>query len=266
MDAGPSTRFEIGRVLRRSVSTVRRRWLELLLLTVAFVWGPWPLVYALVHAFHSAWSQGPASFGLRAGLNLVEAFGLAAITAVALRERGGSPTASLGRVLRALPALLPAWVASDYDIAWRFWAYSTGLFQKGRLSADVLADFLLLVAGLELLLAMAVAAGIGVFYPVVLAERRGPLEAMQRAWLLLRGARWKVVSLYLLYLAAYFVITLPSVLTTIARGPSGPVGWITGALADAAQSFWWVAVAASYIELREVKEGAPYDQIAEVFV
>jgi hypothetical protein len=118
-------------------------------------------------------------------------------------------------------------------------------------------------------LALVAMVAVGVFYPVVLDEARGAFGAVSRAWRLMRGARWRFVSLLLLYVAMLLLTGLPEILLPIElradHAVRSIVSWLTGGLSVAVESWWSVVVVASFIELRFAKEGLPHDQTAEAF-
>jgi hypothetical protein len=274
LDAAPSARFEVGLVLRRSQDIVRRRWLELLVVTVVLCWALPPLIWLVAHRNYRDWSHDLTPLGLDAAVGIVAGvtyqFGLATVMATALRGQDEPIFSGLSRVIRALPVLIPVWLLSDVDTAWRHWASWTGFPGAGSLGqrAEGILTAILTASALELFLVLVAAVTVGVFYPIVIDEGRGPFGAMTRAWRLMHGARWRFVSLFFLYVAMGFLISLPDVVATAVRAGhtvAAAVGWVTGGLSVAVASLWSVVVVASYIELRSVKEGPPHDQTAQAF-
>jgi hypothetical protein len=102
-------------------------------------------------------------------------------------------------------------------------------------------------------------AAIGVLYPVVIEEGGGLVSSMWRAWRLMRGVRWKLTGLLLLYVIALTILSV----SRSAR--AGPAALVTDLLSWAVDALWSVVIAASYLELRQVSEGAPHDQTAQMF-
>lgn len=267
--AAPSGRFEIGHVLRRSHDIVRRRWLELLV--VAVLGWALPLLISLVaRSNYRAWSHEltPAGVGVavRISKGLTYSFAQWTIMATALRGRDQPAFSVILRVVRVLPVLIPVWLLSEVDVAWRLLASLTGYFDALPLNQRV--DAIITVSALELSLSFIAAATVGVFYPVVLNEGRGPFAATRRAWRLMQGARWRFAGLLLLYVAAVSLLSLPDGAANAARASNtlaDAIGWVTGGLSVAIDLLWSVVVVASYCELRSVTDGPPHDQTAKVF-
>lgn len=241
-------------------------------MTFVLVWAIPHLVWFVARSNYGAWSHALTPLGLNAasriGQRLTYDFGLAVVMMTALRGRDVPVLSGLGALLRALPALLPAWLATQVDIAWDLWAAGSGWLRRGALPIDTVLQIRLTVSGLEILLLLTSTAAIGIFYPVVLEEGRSLLDGASRAWRLLRGGRWRFVALYLICLAMAFVISLPEtwVLVMLAGAAvRGATEWITGGFSDLAAALWCVVVVASYVELRLLKEGASPVQVAEAF-
>src|SRR3954466_11096085 len=132
---------------------------------------------------------------------------------------------------------------------------------------------LLLVPGIMLWVRWSVAG------PALVAERLGPLEAMERSADLTDGARWKVFGLQILLLIFAWILnaTVSAVMGGVYGGNAAfeamkagtglPVVWtvanlLVGTLTAAVGA---VTSASLYIELRESKEGPMVDRLAEVF-
>ncbi len=187
------------------------------------------------------------------------------IMATALRGRDQPAFSVILSVLRVLPVLVPVWLLTEVDAAWRLLASLTGYFDTSPLHQR--ADAIMTVLDLELSLHFVATVTVGVLYPVVLNEGRGPFAAARRAWRLMQGARWRFAGLFLLYVAAVSLVSLPDA-GTAARAShnlADVIGWVTGALSVAIGSLWSVIVVASYVELRTVTDGPPHDQTAQVF-
>jgi hypothetical protein len=267
----PPSHFEIGRVLRRSQDIVRSRWLEILALTVLLAWALPQLISLVAESNYREWSHDLTPLGLGAavwiGKGLTYRFAQGTIMAAALRRRDEPRFSGISRVLRALPVLIPVWLLSDIEIARRLWVSWTASPHEGTPYQKLAGA--LTVSGVELFLALGTMVAVGVFYPVILDEGRGPFGAMSRAWRLMHGNRWRFVGLLLLYLATVLLIGLPRGLLPIEaradRSVVNFVGWVTGGLSVAVESLWSVVVVASFIELRWVKEGSPQDRTAEAF-
>jgi hypothetical protein len=201
-------------------------------------------------------------------MDLSYEFASVTVMAIALRGREAPARSSIWQVLRALPVLLPAWLVSRIDTAWDFWVSWSGSLRVGSLPIDKIEEIQLAAFGFEMALVLTATLAIGVFYPVVLEEDQNLLGGVLRAWRLMRGARWRFASLFLIYLAIGFAISIPDAVALVLRAGApvaDPVKWITGGLSDMVGAAWCVVVAASYIELRLVREGPPHAQTAQAF-
>lgn len=101
--------------------------------------------------------------------------------------------------------------------------------------------------------------------PALVEERRGVFAALGRSRALTKGARWPIFGLVVAYLILSLVVGLASGLTSVfsltptaAAVVSAVVTMLTSLIASA-------GVAATYVELRTVKEGANVDALAAVF-
>jgi hypothetical protein len=267
-----SSRFEVGRVLQRSFEIVQARWLELLLVTFILVWGIPHLIMLLAYSNVRSSSHDLTTLGLHTivllGTNLTRDFGLATVMTSALRGRDAPIFSSILQLLRALPALVPAWLASEFYTAWSLWVSWSGWLRVGSLPLVRLVEIQLAVSGLEMLLVLTAIVAIGVFYPVVIEEGQNALEGISRAWLLMQGARWRFASLFLIYVAMLFAISLPDTWVLAVRASAtvrGAAEWLTGGFSATAVALWCVVVVASYVELRSIREGASYLQTAQTF-
>ena len=119
---------------------------------------------------------------------------------------------------------------------------------------------LLVVPGLMLLCRWAVAA------PVAVAERAGVGASMGRSAALTQGSRWRIFGLVVVYIIAAALLTGVEYLVSQATGGSSAISvivtLITGTLAGVLSS---TGVAAMYVELRRVKEGAVPEALASIF-
>lgn len=267
--AAPTGRFEVGLVLHRSHDIVRRRWLELLVVAV-LGWALPLLIVLVARGNYGVWSHELTPAGVRLavriGRDLTYSFAQWTIMATALRGRDDPPFSGILRVLRVLPVLIPIWLLSEVDTAWRFFAALTGFFDA--LSIYRRADAVLAVLALVVFLSFLATVTVGIFYPVVLNEGRGPVEAMRRAWRLMHVGRWRFAGLFLLYVAAANLVSLLDLVANAARAGdtlADAVSWVAGSLSVAVGSLWSVVVVASYFEFRSATDGPSHDQTAEVF-
>lgn len=273
----PATGFEIGRVLRRSLVVTRERWPTLLTLTFGLQWGAPRVLGLVVHSSYRSGSRDVAGFVLVVALTLANSLifyiSRAALMQCALQPtRESSPIAAVKSLVAVLPTLAPIWLAQEYATVWRLWSRWTDLGATLIRSAGANA-ILALVEGpilIEAAITLAAAAAFGVFTPVVIVERRNLVAALGRAGALLRGARWKFVAIFLLFGVAEIAVSAPQLALQIGRlGPHTIAmqitAWITSAASDGVSAFWAVVIAVAYEELRNVREGAPHNRLAEVF-
>lgn len=115
--------------------------------------------------------------------------------------------------------------------------------------------------------------------PIVVAERRGPFEALRRSAFLTRHARWKVLALLLVHGAITIAVSLAMrrVMLALAELPRlgqlqpGGLGvplvpYLVHALVETVFGCLFGCLwSALYVELRDWKEGAPADELAQVF-
>jgi hypothetical protein len=80
----------------------------------------------------------------------------------------------------------------------------------------------------------------------------------------MHGARWKVIALLVLCDVADAVLPLPYNALRFSHAGTA-AAWVTSLLSAALEALWCVVIAAAYLELREIKEGAPHDRTAETF-
>jgi hypothetical protein len=131
----------------------------------------------------------------------------------------------------------------------------------------VLGMILLIVPGIILLLMWAVAA------PAVVVERDGVFKALSRSSELTKGARWKILGLFLLLGVLYWLLSLVFGLVGLkAYGdPSVSTGLSVGNLLGSIvlgtifNAFWGTVQPSLYVELRRWKEGDNVEALAKVF-
>lgn len=133
-----------------------------------------------------------------------------------------------------------------------------------------LGFLLLIVPGVMLYCALIVS------IPALVEERRGVFGSISRSRELTRGSRWQVFLLLVLFwIFSTIISTVLSAVTgvTMVISPTGvptmPDPILAGAVNGIASSLTAVIVAvvlaALYVELREVKEGAAPGELADVF-
>lgn len=251
---GMAAPLEIGRVVRRMTDTIGRCWRLLALVTLIFGIAPGLLYQAglgfgAVQEITAPWAMLTsvrfASLWLL--LMLVGVFAQAVIAGIFLSDQLGETPTLPGSVTTALALLLP--IIALKIVTWL---------------ALGLASILLLFPALILLVRWFVA------LPAMVAEQGGPLRSLGRSRDLTRGSRWSVFGLIVLLGVLYCMMA--GVVTPMAFGvAAGPAPMVIGlsilqqVLGAIASIVWTGAMAASFVELRELKEGAPSGRLAEVF-
>lgn len=121
------------------------------------------------------------------------------------------------------------------------------------------ASLLILVPGIILYVMWFVAV------PALVEERRGILAALGRSRQLTAGARWPIFGLVIAYIILSLLISgAGTLLSTLSLGTiAGQV--VQALLSMVSALIASTGVAATYVELRIVKEGTSVDALAEIF-
>jgi hypothetical protein len=100
--------------------------------------------------------------------------------------------------------------------------------------------------------------------PVLIQERRGVFGSMSRSRALTKGSRWALFGLFLILIIIAMIIQWGILLVLVLFG--GIIAEIGAALVQTVVSMVLsIATAVSYVELRQAKEGASIDELAEIF-
>lgn len=100
--------------------------------------------------------------------------------------------------------------------------------------------------------------------PVLIQERLGVFGSMSRSWALTKGSRWSLFGLFLILFIIAMIIQWGMLLVLVLFG--GLVAEIGAALVQTVVSMVLsIAAAASYVELRQAKEGTGIAELAEIF-
>ena len=126
---------------------------------------------------------------------------------------------------------------------------------------------LLFVPGIILLLMWAVAV------PSLVIERTGVFGAFRRSSELTKGARWKILGLFLVLFVLYWLLSLVLGLVGLKMYGAGTsatglsIGNIIGSmiLGTIFNVLWGAIQPSLYVELREWKEGGSIENLEEVF-
>jgi hypothetical protein len=276
MSSESPARFEIAKVLARSVATLRERWLTLAALVLGLHFIPSLAVGLMIKRNLRPASYDPAALAIYVavalGPALLRCFSNAAVASASL-SRTRTLVPAVVSVIAAAPALLPIWLMTQYVMILhltRIWPYAFGLWAaRHHMSGAVFGLGIFLVQFVPFLVAVA---ALGVVTPVVLAERRALPAALGRTWRLMRGNRWKVLALYMLVVVGVNLVSLlePAINALIAGRVEGiwlneTLSWAMTAILDLMGAFWGALTALSYLELRRVAEGEPLEEVVEHF-
>jgi hypothetical protein len=190
-----------------------------------------------------------------AGIALLDAMGSAWLTAAVLRGLSGRPVGPVSAAggVQLWLVLLPAYAAGNF-------AWNTGLGQNGW------PGFIIGVIA-----AIFIATATWVYTPVAVVEGRGFWTSLRRSLHLASGNGWRIAVLVLLYLLAYVVVIsavwslFPFGLRTDFTLDYGGYISIASLLNIAVNQAMTVLAAASYILLRNDKDGVPVEDVAPVF-
>lgn len=249
-------RFDVGRVFELTFGAIGANGLPLLLIALLFVglpqaalvWGQTMLVEqtGTGNFFGVAMLVGLVGFLLTlVGGVLMQ--GVVTHTVVAdLQGRKTSLRESLNVALRSFWVLIGIGIVSGV-------AMGLGLI-------------LLIVPGILIFLIWLMAG------PVAIAERTGVFEALSRSRTLTRDHRWWLLLIAVVYFVVSWVLGLLAGLLSLAVGglDAAPslnfASLVVGPVIQALSTLIWGAmVAASYVELRAVKEGGGKENVAAIF-
>lgn len=246
-------RFDLGRVIGRTFSTIKANWVAFFVASALFVGIPSALMafgqVELATGYPSSTSVVVMILGW--ALFLIGTYVVQGMVVRGAINSFNDKKTTFGDALSAgvkvfLPLLGLAIVAG----------IATGL-----------AYIALIVPGVMLTIIWSVSA------PAIVAEKRGVFDAMQRSRDLTRGYRWHIFGLLVIYLVLSMIVGMLVGGVNLAAGgtfsggaPSSIVNMVSNALTNTLTSVVASAgVAALYYELRAIKEGAGPEQLASVF-
>ena len=257
-------RFDMGRVIERTFGVIAAHPAILVTATALLAWAPQALIAFFQAQMASATLAGAGEIDgwavwlagqllSLALLVLLQGF-IAHVSVTELQNTKPTLRNSLGVTARAAPILVIVAILAFFGMA--------------------LGLIILIVPGVILALMWAVTG------PVVVIEKRGILAAFGRSHDLTRGNRWSILGLFVIYMIASWAIGMVLFIALAATGLStvavvdfsNPVALLmTVVVAPAVNALTTLigaaGVAALYVELRTVKEGARggEDAIAAVF-
>lgn len=244
-------RFDLGRVISRTFTSIRDNGLVFLVASIVLVGLP-----SLVGAFGQTALLMPGGGGLTmisigTILYVIGLFVLQGVVVKAAVNGFNGKKTELG---------------DAFGVGLRMFFPLLGLGIVASIAIGI-GFILLIVPGLILTVLWSVAA------PAVVVEKRGVFEALQRSRDLTRGYRWPVFGLVVIYILLSWIVGVAlgglslalgggfmgggtSLLANIVSGPL--VNVVSGVVASA-------GVASLYYELRSAKEGAGPETMASVF-
>jgi len=243
--AEPFGRFDIGRVLTRTFSSVGANIGVYAVLSLILVGGP-TLAFGLL-----------TTDGMRA--NPLEMFSTPMFWAALFAQALGSFILQAG-IIRATIAELDGTRATIGDCLSTAITSFPAVFVIAILtSLGVMFGFMLLIVpGIILWVMWSIAV------PAQIAERCGPIASLSRSRALTKGSRLVVLGLFVVVLMiAWMVQGVAGVAATMFG--TVPGAFVTALSGAAVSTLFSVAVAATYVELRTVKEGASTKGLADIF-
>jgi hypothetical protein len=251
-------RMSVGRVFQRAFSAISLN--PIVILGLALLVGALPAllmtyVFAEMGLTSQASLQNGLSFGRIIGASLITSMiSLIVATLVQAALTRATVTAAEGRratfgesLAAALPVIFPLIGLSI------LFAIGIGI-----------GFVLLFVPGIILMLMWAVAV------PALVVERHGVFAAFGRSAELTKGARWRVLGLFLVLVVIYWLLSL--VVGIFGLGMYSPatgltLGSILGTVIvqTIVNALWGTIQPSLYVELRQWKEGDSVQNLAEVF-
>jgi hypothetical protein len=258
-----SDKFDIGRVLSRTMEIFARNWAVFLLFGLLAVGVPQILSGLMVA--NAIGTVNPLDPGAAFAMFASPLYWLSLLISVAATYflQAGIVHASLMDFNNRKPSF------ND--------ALQAGLRYMLPLLGLAILSFLGIYVGMILLIVPGIILAImwSVTVPILIEEKTGVMGSFGRSRALTKGSRWSIFGLFVVLLIAYLVVALViGGLATIAIRPilEGGLGMfslgaqIGGALIGAVIGpLFGVLVASLYIELRTVKEGAGPQDLIEIF-
>jgi hypothetical protein len=293
-------RFSFGQTVTDMFGTIGRKWLMLCGLALLLSGLPNALYSAFAFRSFGSIATGQsmmdgdwfALFGAGFVIGwfitfLFAVFAQAAMTSVVLRDlhgRGATFGDAFGDGLRFFLPVLAITLIFYLVIAVVF-AFPAFLLIAGAIGSSNGADAIGAIFGLIALFFL-VFLPVMLFFAVVwiaaipaaIQERLGPIAALQRSWTLSRGHRWKLAAMIVIFAIAIMMVsgvassvTMPFMTMSGTGNPEEAFGRMMPIMAI--QSFLgsltlvvtYPALAATYVNLRNAKEGAPQEMVAEIF-
>lgn len=255
--------MSIGRVFQRAFSAVSLN--PVVILGLALVVGALPsliVTYLFVQAGITAGSPN----ALQPGFSMNRMMGAAVLSSIITIVIAALVQGALTRATVSANEGRRATIGESLGSSLRVVVPLIGL--SILMGLGIMVGFILLVVpGVILLLMWAVAV------PTLVIERNGIMAAFARSSELTKGAKWKILGLFLVLLLAYWVLTaILSVVGMSMYSVSSAAAGITLAnligsmiLGTIFNAAWGTIQPSLYVELRQWKEGGSLENLEEVF-
>ncbi|HEY3800795.1 MAG TPA: hypothetical protein VGL58_20770 [Caulobacteraceae bacterium] len=265
-------RLKIDDVQKRTIAILRERWTPILILSFGLGFFPQLLLGLGLPTPYRTGSHDAVAFTLQTvkvvGEDLLASFASATVIAAALSTHRRTLTASSVKAVTAgLPILALIWGIDEAEHGWSLWLLWNRGFPTTRSPMSIAFEA---VASDWAFLFVSVAAflTVGLVTPVILAERNGMLTSLRTALRLSDGSRWPLFGMLVLYGIVLAILTIPSAAVVLAHAGKGitqTLSWIDTAVYHAVGTVWWVAMAASYLELKRLHDGVLHGELVTVF-
>ncbi len=280
----PSEKLRLGKVISNTVAFIGQNLIFLLVVGALFfvlplilinLWAVWywpKLAYQM-----GAYGGGPWSIVVNVGSYLASRLlaiaanflGLAVLSRATMDDiRGVRPSVG-GCIQTVLVHSLPI-VGIGFALYLAVFFASLAVLRTGLLTpSEALAAFAVLMApfifwGL----------GISVAIPVAIQEGLGVRASMSRSRALTKGYRWSIFGLFLIVMVLAFMLRLAAWVFAAIFPPAFALVSVSVVIVNAipnavVSTIIWtvtsVAITATYIELRRIKEGSSVEDLAEIF-
>jgi hypothetical protein len=267
----PTPRLDLGQVIGASFGIIGRRWAGLTLVIV-IAWVPAAANLIFLPFRNGRGGHDPQALALYVAVFLALLAVIwvrrGALVAIALTPPAETTSVlkSLADFLRALPTLLPYLIVTDLPAAlvslWQFQAQTPPHQMVGLALASSVA------LGLY---SLTLATLWGLIVPTAIVEPRGVFAALARSWTLLSGNRARFAALYVVMAVVTAVPGFLGPLLTVPLSTNGFLlalrveGAAVALLSGLVNGVWLVMIAASYLELRRLREGVVLGEVSDIF-
>jgi hypothetical protein len=247
----------IGRVFQRALSAIALN--PIVILALALVVGALPsLLVTYIFAEAGLSSQGT----LQSGFSFTHLIGAAFLSAVVSVVVSAFVQGALTRATVSANEGRRATFAESFSAALGVLLPLIGLSLLFGIAVAI-GFVLLIVPGVILLLMWAVAV------PALVVERHGIMTAFARSAELTKGARWKILGLFLVVILAYWLLSVILGFVGLTVYSASSLSLTTGNLLGSIiigtvfNALWGTIQPSLYVELRQSKEGV--ENLEQVF-